>query len=274
MDMLSHASRHCRFSRARLLFLPALSAFVAFNISKGTSEDNVEHPYIEQKEIKSETCLTCHPAKKEGKFVHFAVALGCENCHRATSKDDHTTMDFVALGGDLCARCHELRKALVIHKPYHDGQCLICHNPHASEFAAQVRASVESLCMSCHGTGRPDVRINAKARTVSLLDGRTYDLASFELAPKVGSGHAQISMPPRAGRATLTKASKKTDAAQSCISCHDPHASDEKYLLHKAAESEGAIGNPRVSFQSHPQHANGSPQKAEILRGVFQGGRA
>ncbi len=274
MDMLSHASRTCKSSKARLLFLPALSAFVTFNISKGAADDNLEHPFIEQKAIKSETCLTCHPTKEEGKFVHSAVGLGCQNCHRVSSEDNTTTINFVAVGGDLCAKCHEVKKALVIHKPYHDGECLICHNPHASEFRAQARASVDSLCMSCHGIGRPDVRVNAKAQTVSLLDGRTYDLRSFEQAPKVGGGHAQINMPPRAGRATLTKAPKKADAAQSCISCHDPHASDEMHLLHKATESGGAIGNPRLSFQSHGQTANASQPQVETFQDLFPGGRA
>ena len=64
-----------------------------------------EHPYIEPKDIKSETCLGCHPDKKEGKFVHSAVASGCETCHQATSEKEkeETTVTLVAQGGKLCA---------------------------------------------------------------------------------------------------------------------------------------------------------------------------
>src|SRR5208337_1460828 len=89
------------------------------------AEEPIAHPLIEQKDIKSETCLKCHPEKKQGKFVHSAVAMGCENCHEA-SKDP------------------------VQHGPYKNGQCLICHDPHCSEFKAQTRAVVNSLCLACH----------------------------------------------------------------------------------------------------------------------------
>ncbi len=256
MDMLSRSGRTCKSTRVRLLFLPALSAFVTLYVPKSKAEDNLEHPFIEQKEIKSETCLTCHPTKNEGRFVHSAVGMGCQNCHRAASENNKTTISFVAVGADLCAMCHEVKHAQVVHKPYHDGQCLICHNPHASEFRAQARATVGSLCLSCHGIGRPDVRVNGQAQTVSLLDGRAYDLMSFEQAPKVGGSHAQLSLQTPAGRAALAKGSKKPDAAPSCISCHDPHASDEKYLLHKRAASGGASGNSCYTLQSHRQCAD------------------
>ncbi len=245
---------------------------MTLNISRSAAEDNLEHPFIEQKEIKSETCLTCHPTKNEGRFVHSAVGLGCQSCHRAVSENNKTTINFVAVGGGLCAKCHAVKQAQFLHKPYEDGQCLICHNPHASEFKAQVRATVDSLCMSCHGMGRPDVRVNGEAQTVSLLDSRAYDLASFEQAPKVGGRHAQLSLQSRAGRAALAKGPKKADAAPSCLSCHDPHASDEKHLLHKAAESGGATGNSRFSLASRRQHADGGQSNVGKSQDLFSGG--
>jgi hypothetical protein len=44
-----------------MISLAALSALLAFSVSRaGAGEQNPEHPFIEQKDIKSETCLACH----------------------------------------------------------------------------------------------------------------------------------------------------------------------------------------------------------------------
>jgi predicted CXXCH cytochrome family protein len=114
------------------------------------AEDTTEHPFIQASAIKSETCLTCHPNKKEGKFVHSAIAMGCEKCHRAISENGKTTITPVATGGELCAMCHDAKRAPVLHVPYREGQCLLCHEPHTSNFPRQVRAETNLLCLSCH----------------------------------------------------------------------------------------------------------------------------
>ena len=88
------------------------------------AEEPIEHPFIEPKDIKSQTCLTCHPEKKEGKFVHSAVRMGCENCHQAISEKNKTTITLVATGGDLCAKCHETRKDPVLHGPIRTANAL------------------------------------------------------------------------------------------------------------------------------------------------------
>ncbi len=37
----------------------------------------IDHPVIQQKDIKSATCLTCHPEKTLGKFVYPALEMRC-----------------------------------------------------------------------------------------------------------------------------------------------------------------------------------------------------
>ena len=110
-----------------------------------------EHPYIDPKAIKTETCIKCHPNKSQGKFVHTAVGQGCENCHTATSENNKTVITDVAAGGDLCAMCHEAQKASVQHAPYKSGQCLVCHDAHTGNYPKQLRAPVNELCLTCHG---------------------------------------------------------------------------------------------------------------------------
>jgi len=114
----------------------------------------------------------------------------------------------------------------VLHGPYEKGECLICHDPHSSEFKAQTRTSVNSLCLECHAPGR------TAAKTVSLFNLKTISLADFEAIPKVELdptrrfGHPRPTHPV-AEVADPLHAGEKI----SCLSCHDPHASTLPNLL-------------------------------------------
>jgi predicted CXXCH cytochrome family protein len=197
-----------------------LSIFLFLRVSQTSAERPIEHPYIEAKDIKPETCLTCHPEKRQGKFVHTAARNGCENCHQVVSEGNRTGITLVATGAELCAKCHEVKKGPVLHGPYENGQCLLCHDPHSSEFEAQTRSAVDSLCLECHAPK------HVTADTISLFGLRTISKAEFEVIPKIELdptwriGHPRPSHPV-AGIADPLHGGE----AMSCLSCHDPHAS-------------------------------------------------
>jgi predicted CXXCH cytochrome family protein len=190
------------------------------------AEEPVTHPFIEKKDIKSETCLTCHPEKNQGKFVHSAVGMGCENCHQATSEKDKTTITLVAEGGALCAMCHEASKDEVQHGPFKSGQCLTCHDPHSSEFKAELRAPVNSLCLACHGLSQP------QGATVTLFGSQTISKADFDAIPKIELdpmqriGHPWVTHPVALVADPLHPGEK-----MSCLSCHAIHASAQENLI-------------------------------------------
>lgn len=190
-----------------------------------------EHPHIEPAAIKSETCLTCHPNKKEGKFVHTAVGMGCESCHQAASENGKTTITLVATGGELCARCHEAEKDPVLHGPYRAGQCLTCHEPHASNFPRQVRAATNLLCLSCHGVNQPDVKVNSEVKTVWLLGGQTLTLEDYRQAVEINLDRSGTRGHPIAGHPITGKDPRNKDATLSCLSCHTPHNSAQPNLM-------------------------------------------
>lgn len=141
-----------------MLFTYIFSYFLS-PFPQAFGEEKPEHPFIEQKDVKSETCLTCHPEKKEGKFVHSAVTMGCENCHQANSENGKTTIALVATGKELCKMCHEDKvpdpQKVALHSPVADN-CTTCHSPHSSDNKAQVllptvgKTESENLCLMCH----------------------------------------------------------------------------------------------------------------------------
>lgn len=196
-----------------------------------------EHPFIESKDIKSETCLTCHPDKKEGKFVHTAVGMGCENCHQATSENNKTTITPVATGAELCALCHEAKKDPVLHAPYKVGQCLTCHEPHSSNFPREVRAATNMLCLSCHGVNQPDVKIEKEIQKVSLLGGQTLALDDYRQAPKISLDRSGTRGHPLMGHPVTGQDPRPKGGTLSCLSCHVPHSSTAAKLFHTDAKS-------------------------------------
>jgi predicted CXXCH cytochrome family protein len=248
------------------LRLPSLPLAIFVILSpRGFAEEPIAHPFIEQKDIKSETCLTCHPEKKQGKFVHSAVGMGCENCHQAASEKNKTTINLVATGGNLCAMCHEAAKDPTLHGPYKNGQCLICHDPHSSEFKAQTRAAGNSLCLACHAVKQ------AQGETVTLFGSQKISRADFDAIPKIELdptlrfGHPWATHPVAQVVDLLHEGEK-----MSCLSCHTPHASAQENLIvsvkgaqnictacHQAIDERAAAKN---KSQSQPQ-ARQQPQQ-------------
>lgn len=231
MDKSSPAYAKARPRGTWLAVRFVLSGLLLVSGQLSATAQTTEHPYIQPAAIKSETCLTCHPDKEEGKFVHPAVGMGCESCHQAASGKGKTTITPVATGGELCATCHEAKKDSVLHKPYRDGQCLICHDPHTSNFPRQVRAETNLLCLSCHGVNQPDVKVNREVETVSLLGRQTLALEDYRQAVKIGLDRSGTRGHPIMGHPITGKDPRQKDATISCLSCHAPHSSPAAKLL-------------------------------------------
>lgn len=190
-----------------------------------------EHPYIDPKNIKTETCIKCHPNKSQGKYVHTAVAQGCDNCHTAASDKGKTTITDVATGGDLCAMCHEAVKATVQHGPYKQGQCLVCHDPHTSNYPKQLRASVNDLCLQCHGPEADRTIVDTPPEVVIFQGKVKLPVAYLDNVPvlplKYGLGHPVEKHPV----ADVVNPKTKITFAMNCLSCHQPHAGNVPAML-------------------------------------------
>lgn len=245
--------RYCGVAKAAsVLFLVGV---VLVGNCRLRGEEKSEHPFIEAKDMKSETCLTCHPEMKEGKFVHSAIAAGCESCHQATSEKETTKMALIATGGELCAMCHEAKKEPVLHGPYKNGQCLMCHNPHASEFKAQTRASGNSLCLECHAARR------ATSNTVTLFATRNISETDFEAIPKIELDPTQRFGHPWMGHPVAERPDAlRPGEKMSCLSCHQPHTSTLANLILAAKPGTDIC---ETCHQAVQQHKQVGPQKQQ-----------
>ncbi len=139
------------------------------------------------------------------KFVHGpAGTFSCSYCHSLTAKPKYAVTRRDAA---LCNECHAdkaegFKKRKYLHGPIDGGLCEVCHDSHGSPYPAQLRMPINELCLSCHA------KIANEPHAV-----RT---------PK-GEGH------PLSGRPDISPKGKGRDI--SCVSCHEPHASDARHYF-------------------------------------------
>src|SRR5215813_8433566 len=147
-------------------------------------------------------------------------------------------------GGKLCLGCHQpfektLKKAFV-HTPLRGGECIACHNPHASEHGKLLSGEAGAVCARCHERVVPQ---NAKSVHKPVSEGACLGCHDphasdnkFELRNRGNEGCATC-------HASVVEASARAKVGhapvqQGCATCHDPHGSGKASSLLRAAEPE------------------------------------
>lgn len=160
-------------------------------------------------------CYGCHRSMTTPPHVHGPVGtFSCAYCHALGGDPKYSTPKRDAL---LCGECHvetmkKIRGWKLRHGPVDVELCEICHDPHATDFPALTRVSVNTLCLSCHedvGTGLHVVRTTRN------------------------EGH------PLSDKPDLNPNRQGRDL--SCVSCHNPHGGDVRYYFQNNEEDRMAL---------------------------------
>lgn len=154
---------------------------------------------------KDSICYQCHKEITAYKNVHGPAARwDCLTCHNKDSRP----IKYTTPKPDrrLCFVCHKERKEVWTQKKYWHGptatgKCTICHNPHASNNIFWLKKPIWNLCVTCH---------EDKASGRHVIAGFVY-----------GSTH------PTKGWPDPARPGRKL----SCASCHNPHASNSRFLF-------------------------------------------
>jgi predicted CXXCH cytochrome family protein len=188
-------------------------------------------------------CVTCHDDKVkliEGAKVPHPGAMGdCTDCHspHASQQPGLPKTDAVS----ICTGCHtdidELRKKSVHHQPAFEQGCAVCHTPHGGDNDHLLRATGNALCLECHGPDSTPQRDPAN-HLLTIFNGAVklpddyFSKNKIAILPlRFGLGHpidyhpVSDVMDPSNQSKILTKLS--------CLSCHQPHASNGPSLLIK-----------------------------------------
>jgi predicted CXXCH cytochrome family protein len=229
-----------------------------------------EHPVTLPADTDSAKCAECHTDKKEGKHVHTAVStIGCMACHQVQTEKDTTRIKLLSPVAELCTTCHAPGDDPDVHPPYARKDCLLCHDPHTTDFDKQTRAPLNGLCLACHGERA------VKGTEVKLFGTRSLPADQFAQIPKIvldrsqRLGHPFLEHPVTGGPDPL-----REGQAFSCLSCHLPHEAPQPKLLGAAwkkaevcdeCHSAAAAIKAAKREESPKPPSAGKPEKPERL---------
>ncbi len=174
--------------------------------------------------ITESNCFGCHYPVTTDKYLHAPAAnwLCATSCHTGKSgrfnnryegESKYLYPDPIASN---CFSCHKKFKKKFYgekyrHEPVDDGRCNRCHDPHGSDISNKfLRKKVWYLCTTCHTDKK------RKGHVVRTFSGKAH--------------------PTKGVKDPTSKEGKEL----SCISCHNPHVSNNGYML------RGYMGSGRM----------------------------
>lgn len=169
-------------------------------------------------DITKSNCYQCHSSIATKKHAHApAVNWLCTSCHNGkvgalnpsdNKKTKYSVPDPIET---VCFSCHEKNKdkwnaKRFHHEPADSGRCNKCHSPHSEENKLYLRKPVWELCTGCHKDKIAGMHI---VKTFASVMHPTHNKKD----------------PSRPGEDL------------SCVSCHNPHASNASSLLQSNSAS-------------------------------------
>lgn len=105
----------------------------------------------------------------------YAARL-CNACHEAGA-----TNALMAPPDELCFKCHNLRlDRKYIHGPLASGGCLVCHDPHSSQYRYLLVSESDGFCSHCHAKTtieKVSAHLGAGERCTTCHDAHMSDRA-------------------------------------------------------------------------------------------------
>jgi predicted CXXCH cytochrome family protein len=122
-----------------------------------------------------------------------------------------------------------------IHKPVKDGNCGLCHDPHASDYDFRLTDFQANLCVGCHDsmvTGMTSKHIHEPLLETGCTD--CHDPHAGEDSVRLKKSSEEICF--QCHKEKKTEVDQYTNGHEpavkgQCISCHSPHFSDNSFLL-------------------------------------------
>ncbi|HEY4716372.1 MAG TPA: cytochrome c3 family protein [bacterium] len=189
-------------------------------------------------------------------FIHGAVKTGrCIACHDPHQSDNVKLLRF-ARHGDLCYQCHsdDLTGRESVHPPAGEGDCLGCHSPHGSKYAKNLTEEPPQLCYNCHDKVDSQKVVHAAIKIKGCTgchNPHGSDNAPLLVKPlnalceschrdKKDGAHIFRGFTQQLHPVSGPKDPKRNGKVFACVSCHNPHSSDNPKLFYE--------GNDKMSM--------------------------
>ncbi|MBW6468581.1 MAG: hypothetical protein K0B85_05410 [Coriobacteriia bacterium] len=158
--------------------------------------------------------------------------------------------ELVAPLEELCWTCHgNMGFQLSLehqHTPFANGNCIDCHNPHASEYRGLLATSMRTLCVSCHGSlGAEMAREQLHQPVEEFFCTSCHNPHASEWGGILTMRQRDLCFSCHPSVAWLSNKAVQHQPFQydNCTGCHEPHGSDFEPLLIDA--------EPTVCYDCH-----------------------
>ncbi|MCF6307580.1 MAG: cytochrome c3 family protein [Flavobacteriaceae bacterium] len=236
---------------------------------------------LHAQEITTEkTCVDCHSRTVKNKIVHGPTATDCLICHIPNGKkhpvEDEEGFTLLYEGAALCYSCHEEARDVYlevkyIHDPVKKGDCMECHEVHSSNDSNLIFAKSPDLCYFCHDELESFIKKSKIVHTPATKEGGCVNchsphsssikkiLLKNEKALCLECHNETIKVDKReiSNIEKLIRESEFKHEAldDGCTVCHNPHASENLYLLNVPYPTknyaEGTEENYDLCFGCH-----------------------
>jgi predicted CXXCH cytochrome family protein len=188
--------------------------------------------------VRNCTTAGCHAQILDHEVLHAPAAISsCDSCHTYTDPAEHA-FTLKREGAELCTFCHlgaGTQRALVGHRPFDEGNCTGCHDPHGSHDSNFLKADTQAgLCMLCHADVRTGTHVHTPAADGECLGCHSaHDADHKGLLTRDGSAMCYTCHEDTHDLVTNAVMVHKP-AGEDCLACHQAHASD--HANHLSAE--------------------------------------
>jgi len=197
--------------------------------------------YVHEPAKKS--CLICHDAHASQFPKELRVSLRdvCMGCHGPNAeKIIQSSNPFPLFNGLVSLPPKTFAKlspfeltGKYVHEPVNIS-CALCHDAHASDYAAELYAPVTDLCLACHGSN--GISLVRSRQPFPLFDGKvTIQPDSFDKLTILNLVNERLGHPTAKHPVWVAATAEKPEL--NCITCHASHsASTGPNLLAKEKE--------------------------------------
>jgi predicted CXXCH cytochrome family protein len=201
---------------------------------KKCTECHVSKFSVKMKGPQKKVCFECHDDFLEKiKFKHQPADNGeCHTCHDPHGSPLPKMVKFT--GKKACFECHDdfLENAKVKHTPADSGDCLSCHAPHGSTNKFMLIKPGKAMCFECHDDflEKPKFQHTVATECESCHSSHKSDETALLIKsrPKLClECHDEKDMAAVKGHAQIGNTA--------CLTCHEPHVGENKFLLKAAA---------------------------------------
>lgn len=199
-----------------------------------------------------ELCFECHEGEdfqqvEEEEVLHSPVEDGeCMECHHPHQADNPSLLRKPVL--ETCFGCHEqedfLREEGSVHQPVQEGRCPECHDPHKSELEYLLYKPLPETCFGCHE--QKDFEGGEQGVVHSPVeDGECAECHDPHASLQQGLLHRPVVQTCFGCHETEDLHEEAGDklknrswnaSSDTCIKCHDPHSSDQEFLIREIEE--------------------------------------